>query len=549
MTHSKMIIFLVVILLLPALTLAGTGLPYASPVVTGADIAVTDTAYGKVRGYIRNGTYVYKGIPYARAERFMPPEKPLAWEGIRSSMAWGPVCPQMLDLSPGVDEVDFMLPQNQGVEAENCQVLNIWTQGVGAAQKRPVMVWLHGGGFAFGSSQGLDMYDGESLSKNGDVVMVSVNHRLNVLGFADLSDFGEQFKFSANAGMMDLVAVLEWIQENIANFGGDPGNVTLFGQSGGGAKVGTLMCAPSAEGLFHKAIIQSGGDPQFQDPALTKRIGRELVRELGLKKNKINAIKTIPHARVIEAGRRAMDTVRKELTREGNPPLGFGFGFSPCRDGRFLPYDARDSRAFALSTDIPLLIGSTKTEFLKSMWGDSRVAGAGPEAVAAYIRQQYGEKAEAFTAAVKKAFPGDDDPCLPVDVDTRFRRSAVVHADLKSKNGQAPVFVYLFTWNSPVLDGQYKSLHSMDLPFVFNNIDLAETMTGGGAAAHILANTISRSWIGFARNGNPNHDGIPHWPAYTGKNGHTMFLDNVCTVRSHHDRELLQVTSDEPPLW
>ena len=528
---------------------AGAGLPDTCRVLAGARIAVTHTALGKIRGYIHNGTYIYKGIPYARADRFMPPVPPQPWKGVKSTLAWGPVCPQMEAPSSDPDEVDFVFKQIRGKEGENCQVLNIWTQGLEPNGKRPVMVWIHGGGFDYGSSQSMPLYDGESLSRKGDVVMVSVNHRLNVLGFADLSGFGKPFKYSANTGMMDLVAALEWIHNNIENFGGDPNNVTIFGQSGGGAKVGTLMCAPSAKGLFHKAIIQSGADPRFQDPAVTRRLGRELVRELGLTQDTIGRIRTVPCATLIDAGSRAREKLRKALTKEGRPPLGFGFGFCPCRDGGFLPYDARDPRALKLSGNVALLTGSTKTEFLKSMWQLPVPGEAGPNDVAGFLNKQYGQRADAFAAAVKKAYPGDTDICLPIDVDTRFRRACLIHAGLKSKYGDAPVYTYLFAWNSPVLDGNYKSVHCMDLPFVFNNIALAENMTGGGPDAYVLAHAISRAWINFARSANPNHSGLPFWPVYTKTCEYTMLLDNICTVKANHDKALLQFTENEPRLW
>lgn len=457
--------------------------------------------------------------------------------------------PPMLDRSARIDEAEFMFQHNWGYENENCQVLNIWTPSISPGKKRPVMVWIHGGGFTFGSSQDLPLYDGERLSKKGDIVMVSVNHRLNVLGFADLSGFGEEFKFSANAGMMDLVAALSWIRDNIDNFGGDPDNVTIFGQSGGGAKVATLMYAPDARGLFHKAVVQSGGDPKFQDPAVTRRIGRALVKELGITKEKIHTIQTIPHDRLIRAADKALAEVRTALIKEGNPPLGYGFGFSPCLDGTVLPFAPRDPKALALSREVPLLIGSNKNEVPASVWHHPPLKDTGAEAVSAFIRNKYRDKAEAFTAAVKSAYPNDRDATDLIDVDTVFRRATVNQADYKSRNGGAPVFMYLFSWTAPVFNGRYKALHSLELPFVFDNIGLAGEMTGGGACAHALAHKISTAWISFARTGNPGHDGLPLWPAYTPENGNTMLLDKVCSVVKNHDRDLLSITAGEPPLW
>jgi para-nitrobenzyl esterase len=259
--------------LLAVSTLATSSFSYSQtdPLVAGKNIAVVSTDLGKVRGYIHNGTFTYKGIPYAQSERFMPPTRPKAWTDVRSSTAYGPVCPT--DPTTTVfDPLEFAFNHNWGYTNENCQTLNVWSQGINDGKKRPVMVWLHGGGFSAGSAIELPSYEGENLSKKGDVVVVSINHRLNVLGFLDLSSFGDKYKKSANVGMMDAVMALEWVKSNIANFGGDPNNVTIFGQSGGGAKVTTLMYAPSAKGLFHKAINQSGSYRQsFWNKKIVKK--------------------------------------------------------------------------------------------------------------------------------------------------------------------------------------------------------------------------------------------------------------------------------------
>lgn len=540
---------LIVVLCLSVFTHIGGKESEKTPIIAGKKIAVAQTTSGKVRGYIHEGTHIYKGIPYAKAERFMPPEKPDPWEGIRSSMAWGPTCPMMTPPTVRSDEVEFIFQHDWGYFGEDCQRLNIWTPEINDGNKRPVMVWIHGGGYAYGSSQELPSYDGESLSKKGDIVFVSVNHRLNVLGFTDLSAFGEKYKSSVNVGIIDLVAALQWVKENIANFGGNPDNVTIFGQSGGGGKVGTLMNAPSAKGLFHRAVIQSGANPKFQKQEITRRIGKTIVAELGLEPSQVDSIQKVPYDDLAAAAQRAMKKVREQLIAEGKPPKGYGYGLSPTLDGEFLPYEPTDPRALALSEDVPLMIGSTKNEFIASLWGNPPLKDAPRDTIVKFIKKKYDDKADAYMAAVKKAFPNDTSPTDLIDVDIMFRRGTVIHANMKSANTNAPVFMYMFTWQSPVFDGAYKAIHCMELPFVFNNIALCEEMTGGGESAYLLADKVSNVWINFARKGDPNHDGLPNWPAYSEENGAAMFFDNECTVRYHHDKELLKVTEDGSSLW
>jgi para-nitrobenzyl esterase len=518
----------------------------ASPMVIGADVAIVETEAGKVRGFIHEGTYVYKGLPYAQANRFEAPEKTDAWEGVRDCLAFGPTCPMMRKRGANTGEDQFLFQHDWGIAGEDCQRLNIWTPGINDGKKRPVMMWIHGGGYSFGSSQELPAYDGEALSKTGDVVMVSVNHRLNVLGFADLSSFGEKYKYSANASILDLVAALEWVRDNIEAFGGDPGNVTIFGQSGGGGKVSTLMNAPSAKGLFHRAVVQSGTKPRFQKKEITGRVGKAIVAELGLDSSTVDAIQEVPYDELAAATRRAIAKVEEELTGTSQESKGFGFGLSPTQDGDFLPYASDDPRALAISAGVPLMIGSTKNEFSLSAWRSPDMRDASLDEVVAFIDKQYGDRANDYVAAVKKAYPDTTKPTDLIDVDSRFRRSAIDYANLKSANSDAPVFMYMFTWQSPVLDGAIKAVHCMELPFVFNNIPLWEQFTGGGEEAIALAEDVSGAWINFARHGDPNHGGLPTWKAYTEKNGTTMFFDTESVIRHHHDKDLMAVTAEEP---
>jgi para-nitrobenzyl esterase len=515
----------------------------SAPLVTGKNIAVAETESGKVRGYVHNGIVTYKGIPYGTAERFMPPAKPKPWQDVRSSLTYGPVCP-LIDPTTSVnDESEFVFHHDWGYPNEDCLRLNIWSPGIGATKKRPVMVWLHGGGHTAGSSQELPSYDGENLSKLGDVVVVSINHRLNILGFLDLSSFGEKYKSSSNVGMMDIVASLEWVKANIANFGGDPANVTIFGQSGGGGKVNTLIHAPSAKGLFHKGIIQSGGlGLKFNDKSTTARVSAAVLAELNLKPNQVDSLQKIPFATLAAAGKKALAKVNAELRAEGKVAGPFGLGWGPCHDGVFLPYQPSDPQVKSVLSDVPLMIGSTKNEFMASLFNPA-LRNATLEDVKSHLAKEFGDKAEAYLAAVKKAYPNDTRPTDLVDVDDRFRRSALKMADLRS-TGSSPVYMYLFTWQSPVMDGSYKAVHCMEIPFVFNNIARCEEMTGGTKEAYALASKVSLAWINFARSGNPNHKGLPTWQKYTPQNGATMIFDNQCVEKYHHDKEVLAAAPD-----
>ena len=510
---------------------------------TGEKVAVTSTESGQVRGYINNGINTFKGIPYAQAARFMPPQKPAHWTGVRSSMTYGPVCPLIDPTTSVSDEIEFVFNHNWGYPNENCLVLNVWTPGLNDGKKRPVLFWIHGGGFTAGSSQELPSYDGENLSKKGDMVVVSINHRLNILGFLDLSAYGGKYKQSANLSILDMVAALEWVKTNISNFGGDPNNVTISGQSGGGAKVNTLMAMPSAKGLFHKAINQSGSfRTAMLEKTETQAIAAEVLKTLGLKPEQVDSLQTIPYPQLAAAGKKALKTIEAQMKAEGKPVMGFGLSWGPSRDGEVLPYQLFSNEAMELSKNIPLMLGTTKNEFFSSLMAG--LTNGTQEQVNEFIKKQYGDKADAYTAAVKKAWPLDTKPSDLIDIDTRFRPGAVVQANLKSSvAGGAPVYMYLFTWQSPVLDGKYKALHCMELPFMFNNIGRCKEMTGGGRQAEVLAAKMSQSWINFARTGNPNHPGLPRWQAYNTRNTPTMYFDNQCVVKSQQDKDLMELVA------
>ena len=407
-------------LLMLGIILTGMQLTAQDVVITGSKVPVTDTEYGQVRGYIHNDINTYKGIQYATAKRFEAAVKPASWEGVKSTTMYGPVSPLINETTSIQDETEFVFDHDWGFPNEECLSLNIWSPSVTDSKKRPVLFWIHGGGFTAGSSHELPSYDGENLAKKGDVVVVSINHRLNVLGFLDLSAYGDKYKHSANNSILDMTMALEWVKNNISNFGGDPNNVTIFGQSGGGAKVNTLMAMPKAKGLFHKAINQSGS---FRSAMLEKEdtqdIAKETIAILGLNGTNIDSIQNVPFEVLADASSKALGVVAEKMKAAGKPAIGFGLSWGPSRDGNDLPYQISSPEALALSKDIPLLIGTVKNEF--APFANMRFAGASEETIMNHIKETYKENADAYIKAVKKAYPTDTDPKDLLDVDTMFR--------------------------------------------------------------------------------------------------------------------------------
>ena len=515
------------------------------PLTAQPGVAVAQTTQGKVQGYVRNGIYTYHGIPYAEAERFMPPVKAKPWEGVRMALTLGPVSPQSTaredDIFPPHWHWPHWEPRNTP-QGEDCQNLNVWTPGLDD-KKRPVMVWLHGGGFFAGASLVEDVYDGENLSRTGDVVVVSVNHRLNVLGFLDLSAYGEGYKRSGNLGILDIVAALEWVKGNIAAFGGDPDNVTLFGQSGGGAKILTLMGTPAARGLFHKAIEQSGAVEMMgmtlPDQMVSRRVAELTLKELNIAPADVANLKDVPYPALLAAGNRALAQTAKE---QGLPSLSW----APVMDGETIPaHPVEGGFPTGGAKDVPLMIGSVLNEWMtaplmaemataqsdnKNAWSEGQAK--------AKLTERYGDKAEAITKAFLNAYPHKK-PADVIYVDAWLRPRAVRTANLKADQGGAPVYAYVFTWETPLLGGFAMAYHCAEIPFVFNNIALSEMATGGGRAAQALAEKMSRAWVSFARTGNPNHNGVPEWSAYDRNGGASMIFDDEPTVVHHHDRELM----------
>lgn len=505
-----------------------------SGILASSSVAVAQTANGKVAGYIQDGVTIFKGIPYAKANRFEAPVQADSWEGIRSCRQYGPVSPQGARSGWANDEIAFAFNWNDGVQGEDCLRLNVWTPALDS-RKRPVMVWLHGGGYSAGSGQELPSYDGTSLAFAEDVVVVSINHRLNVLGFLDLSAYGEKYAKSANAGLLDIVASLKWVRDNIAAFGGDPSNVTIFGQSGGGGKVTTLLATPCAKGLFHKAIVQSGSMLRTMESKYSRKIGIATVRNLGLDASSIDKISEVPYGELLAAGEKAIAQVKAEADRDG--VASFIFGWAPTVDGAVLPSQPFDPQAPAISADIPMIIGTTRHEFSMTTYVPA-LRNAGREEVIGILKGRYGEGTERFLELFAKAYPGSK-PADMLDADFVFRPSAIEQALRKSLQGAAPVYMYMFNWESPILDGILRSTHCMEIPFVFNNADRHASMTGGGAQAMELASKMSHCWAEFARCGKPSAEGLPEWEPFEAEKRAVMFFDNTCKMSYSHDKELM----------
>lgn len=498
---------------------------------------------GEAEGVVEQGIYVYKGIPYAKADRFMPPRQPDSWTGTRRFTDYGHVCPQ----APISKGNDFIPNYANPIQGEDCQNLNIWTPGIGDGKKRPVMVWLHGGGFQTGSAIEQLVYDGTNLCRKGDVVVVSVNHRLNALGFLDLSAYGKEFKHSGNVGTMDLVAALKWIKTNISLFGGDPDNITLFGQSGGGAKILVLMTTPAAKGLFQKAIVESGSVEACGMTNVTSDVGRR-VAELTLANLHLGAddmarLQHIPYRELEEASNKAMAQTARErgsIDSWGNP----GLLWTPIVDGDYLPFQPVVDSIASGAKDIPLLIGTCMTEWttMGMISNPSQHASDNKntwtaEEVERKLTDQFGHKKEAVERAFRKAFPGR--PVVEaLYVDAMLRAPSLKTARLKADQHGAPVYDYMFVWDTPLHGGFAMSYHCSELPFVFNNVSLSAASAAGGETARRLADQISGAWISFARTGNPNHKGLPHWPTFTREQGNTMLFGEKCEVRTDFDYEL-----------
>ena len=509
--------------------------------LVGDDIAIAQTVYGKVQGFILRGIYNFRGIPYGAdtsgKNRFMPPQKPESWTDVKPAVWWGNTAPQMMDNRYGNAWASFVDHWNYDDVSEDCLKLNVWTPALADGKKRPVMVWLHGGGYTNGNGIEQDGYDGENLSRKGDIVFVSINHRLGPIGFSDLSGVGgEKYKDSGNVGALDMVAGLKWVKENIASFGGDPDNVTIMGQSGGGAKVCVLAAMPAAKGLIHKAVPLSGSSTKALDQEYSQKLGEYILKEAGLKPSEIDKLQEMPWKDYLLLTSKASQT----MTKENPPSPGFRGGFAPVADGVNIPKGTFYSEADGVSADVSMLICSTFHE-----WGIARTnpeiekitAGEAKKMLSerAGIRGGFGEKAAEIYDAYAKVFP-DKKPIEILTLASSNRKGVVETATAKAVQ-KAPVYTAWFGWEPPMFNGRMRAFHCLDICFWYANTDLMLTHTGGGARPRKLSTMMSDSLLQFMKTGNPNGGGLPEWPAFSVEKGETMVLNDTCEVKNDPDRE------------
>jgi len=491
------------------------------------------TSAGPVEGRIEGGVFVFKGVPYGAptggGTRFRPAQPPRPWSEVRPAFDYGPAAPQ--PKSPLFTD---------SVTSEDCLVLNVWTRGIDDRGKRPVMVWLHGGGFSTlsGSSS---MYDGVNLATRGDVVVVTLNHRLNVLGFLHLADVAGDpsgpYAQSGNVGMLDIVMALRWVRENIAEFGGDPGNVTIFGESGGGRKVSTLLAMPDARGLFHRAIIQSGPGLHLQPRDLANEMANSLLRELGVGRANLVELDSMPLERILAAYQKVEGGLDAEARAKGRNEQR---GFVPTVGIASLPTFAFDPVASPLSADIPLLIGTNRHEMALFARSDPRIyeRTLSEDELAARVQTIAGSAAPRVLETYARHYP-DADPAVRwilMTTDRTYRADSILLAQRKAALPGAPTWMYFFTWESRN-DPKLLAHHALEIAFVFDNTARSSTWTAGRAEEIALAEKMSEAWIAFARNGNPGTDKLPAWKPYDATTRTTMVFDAACTTRDDPDAE------------
>lgn len=507
----------------------------------GDDIAVAQTQYGRVQGFILRGIYNFRGIPYGAdtggKNRFMPPQKPQAWEEVLPAVWWGNSAPQVMENKYANAWASFVDHWNYDDVSEDCLKLNIWTPSIMDGSKRPVLVWLHGGGFSSGNGIEQDGYNGENLSRKGDIVFVSLNHRLGAFGFSDLSGTGkENYAYSGNVGMLDIVAALEWVRDNIANFGGDPGNVTIMGQSGGGAKVCVLCNMPSAKGLFHKAVALSGSSLKGMDQKISRKIGEYIFKEASLSFDEVDKLQEMPWKDYLKLADKALSKYREE--NRGDSIMRFGY--APVADGVSLTSGDFFAESEGLSSDVPMIISSTFHEWSMSRNNPEMEEISAEKAIEMLkgpigFGGNLGEKSEEIYHAYAKIFP----KAKPIEIMTLIisnRKNVIETANAKVLQ-KAPVYVAWFGWEPPLFNKRMRAFHCLDICFWFANTDVMLTHTGGGKRPRALSDKMSGALLNFMETGNPNGGGLPDWPRYTKEKGETMVLKDHPEVLNDPDRE------------
>jgi para-nitrobenzyl esterase len=513
----------------------------AAPAATAEPVnlhpPLVDVQGGKLRGFKDGKVLSFLGVRYAEAERFGPPKPVRPWDGIKNAQAFGPVCPVPPMTAVGADE--FVFPHRYWVENEDCQVLNVWTQNLKPAVKKPVMVWMHGGGFTNGSSIESYAYDGKTLCEFGDVVAVSVNHRLNIIGTLDLSAYGPEYANSRYTGTADLVAALQWVHDNIAAFGGDPGNVLIFGQSGGGGKVVRMLHTPAAKGLFHKVVAQSGGSNNYRDTNVAEVIkdqqalAAETLKVLNFGSD-IDKLKKVPYRELLAAGTAASQALAKQTGRQ--------FGWNPIADDKYVMREFCD-----WADTIPLMAGAVFSEQTGTLQrGEMTKNDWTPKEIDEKLTAAFGDKKNDIVAEFKKCFPRKK--VQDVLFFAGSSRPGVKRLlARKLEKGKAPVFNYLFTYEYPV-NGGVTSFHCSEIAFVFHALGVPQVKigTGGAPAALTLQDRVSSAWISFARTGNPGQPGLP-FKNWTAAEPNAMVFDAVSQCYALQDDKLVSLLPTPGP--
>jgi para-nitrobenzyl esterase len=513
---------------------------------------VVETAAGKIRGVSAKGVSIFRGVPYGAptegAGRFRPPQKPKPWTGVRDALRDGPICLQVSGLPNEVAFDKIEGRSDRSFMSENCLTLNVWSPAQNGA-KLPVMVWFHGGGFHSGSALEIRS-DGRNLASNGDVVVVGVNHRLGPFGYLYLDHLARKYTGSGNTGIFDLVLALEWVRDNITNFGGNPDNVTVFGQSGGGAKVRALLTMPAARGLAHKAIIQSGAYARTIDPEEAIQGTGIFLNELGISPNDIDKLQLLPAFRLIDAYQAIVDRNGGISGALGGPTIGDLERFlqrkipqfAPVVDGTALPVRPFDAAASGATADVPIVIGTNRDEVQIQLVVSTDLFKIGSEEeLKAKLDAVAGDKGEALARLYRRKHPTAslEDAFVAAVTEIRHRRSTVQFAETKIAHWKAPLYMYRMDFQSPSIfrGRKLRASHDMELTLVFDTVDLFPGPTGGGPAARATARNMSRSWAAFAHTGRPDAAGLPHWPPYSVESRATMIFDSECTIVSDPDAE------------